>query len=198
MLWTLPYILYTHPASAAVMWYRFGSAAWRFGIPVIKQVWQLTYLLGVPLVRMYSGVQIQPQTIIEPGLAIMHFGGVVITRDCRIGPNCLLYHNVNMVTMKRGQGPRIGANFYAGVGTTIIGDVIIEDDVTCGAGSVVTRSIPRDAIVAGVPARILRFRQEGENNAENKTARWRPPEWMEWPDGKMAAETMTSDSAHGQ
>ena len=38
------------------------------------------------------------------------------------------------------------------VGAIIMGDVTIEDNVTCGAGSLVTRSVPRDAVVAGVPA----------------------------------------------
>jgi serine O-acetyltransferase len=135
----------------------------------------------MPLVRVFTGVQIQPHTVIGPGLAILHFGGVVITRECEIGPNCLLYHNVSLVTMRSNHGPRIGANFYAGVGTTVIGEVTIEDDVTCGAGSMVTRSVPKDAVVAGVPARILRFRVQGENNAENRTLGAQTPGWMSLP-----------------
>ncbi len=176
-----PHILYAHPAAAAVIWYRFGSMAWRLSVPGVREVLQALYLLGLPLVRMYAGVQILPQTLIGPGLAILHFGGVVITRECEIGENCLLYHNVNLVTMKSRRGPRIGANFYAGVGTTIIGEVTIEDNVTCGAGSVVTRSVPKDAVIAGVPARILRFRKPNENNADNQTAPVARPKWMPAP-----------------
>jgi len=179
LIW--PYILYAHPAAAAVIWYRFGSMAWRLAVPVVRQLLQVVYAVGMPFVRMYSGVQIQPQTRIEPGLAILHFGGVVITRECEIGKECLLYHNVSVVTMKSQRGPRIGANFYAGVGTTIIGDVTIEDDVTCGAGSVVTRCVPKDAVIAGVPARILRFREPKEYNAHNITLKGRPPVWMTVP-----------------
>lgn len=180
-------VLYAHPASAAVIWHRVGHFAWTLRVPVIRQLLQVIYLLGVPLVRMYSGVQIQPSTKIGPGLAVMHFGGVVLTRECEIGENCLLFHNVSLVTMKNNRGPTIGANFYAGVGTTVIGDLIIEDNVTCGAGSVVTRSIPRDAVVAGVPAAILRFRNEQENNAENRTAPRRPARWMEAPPSTESA-----------
>lgn len=184
------YILFAHPASAAVFWYRFGVFAWRVRLPGVRQLLQLFYFLGMPWIRMYAGVQIQPTTGIGPGLAILHFGGVVITKECAIGPNCLLYHNVSIITMKRRTGAKIGANFYAGVGTTIIGDVVIEDDVTCGAGSVVTRSIPRDAIVAGVPARILRMRLPQEHNADNKTAPWRSPRWME-----VAGKSAETDAA---
>jgi serine O-acetyltransferase len=183
-LWrALPRILYAHPASAAVIWYRVGSFAWRSRVPVLRQILQVVYLLFMPAVRIYSGVQILPRTRIGPGLAILHFGGVVITEDCEIGENCLLYHNVSIVTMKNHVGPRIGDDFYAGTGATIIGTITIEDDVTAGAGCVITRSVPKDAVVAGVPARILRFRLAGEKNVENRTAPRRPAEWMKPPGG---------------
>jgi len=158
----LPRLLYSHPACAAVIWYRFGAWAWRLRAPLLGEVCRLVYVLIAPLVRVYSGVQIQPSTRIAPGLVILHFGGVVITPECEIGPNCVLHHQVNIVTTNYRQGARIGANFYAGVNVTIVGNVIIEDNVVCGAGSVVTRSVPANAIVAGVPARILRFRSEKE------------------------------------
>jgi serine O-acetyltransferase len=179
LLW--PYILYAHPAALAVIFYRFGAWAWRLRVPVFREALLLVYAAGMPFVRALTGVQIQPQTRIGPGLTILHFGGVVITRECEIGPNCLLYHNVSLVTMRSRRGPQIGANFYAGVGATVIGEVTIEDDVTCGAGALVTRSVPKDAVVAGVPARILRFREPGENNAENRTLRAEPPGWMSLP-----------------
>jgi serine O-acetyltransferase len=171
-------VLYTHPAALGVLWYRFGAWAWRSRIPVVRHGLQMLYLLGLPFVRMYAGVQIQPQTRIGPGFAIMHFGGVVITRECEIGENCLLYHNVNIVTMKNRIGPRIGAHFYAGVGATIIGTICIEDHVTAGAGCVITKSVPQDAVVAGVPAQILRFRGPDEDPTENRTSRNRPGEWL--------------------
>ena len=45
---------------------------------------------------------------------------------------------------------------------TIVGNLVIEDNVICGAGSVITKSVPADAIISGVPAKILRFRRENE------------------------------------
>jgi serine O-acetyltransferase len=185
-LWqVLPRILYTHPASWAVIWYRLGSRAWRLRTPVLKQLLQLIYLIGMPAVRFYSGVQLQPTTRIGPGLAIMHFGGVVVAPECRIGDNCLLYHNVSIVTMRNRQGPQIGNNFYAGVGTTIIGSLIIEDNVTAGAACVITKSVPEGAVVAGVPARIIRYREPGENPAENKTLPDHQAEWLTAPPKSM-------------
>lgn len=174
-------VVIAHPASVAVIWHRLGHFAWQCDIPLARQLLQAVYVLALPFVRMYSGVQIQPVTKIGPGLAIMHFGGVIITRECEIGENCLLFHNVSLVTMRNNRGPTIGANFYAGVGTILVGDLAIEDNVTCGAGSVVTRSIPRNAVVAGVPARILRYRHDSEDNSENLTSPRREPRWMDPP-----------------
>jgi serine O-acetyltransferase len=196
--WVLPRVLYAHPAALAVIWYRLGSAIWRVRLPVARQLLQLVYLVGMPLVRVYSGVQIQPRTEIGPGLAILHFGGVVITRDCTIGANCLLYHNVSIVTMRNQRGATIGKHFYAGTGATILATVSIEDNVTVGAGAVVTKSVPQDAVVAGVPARILRFRQPGEDPSENRTLPNRPPEWLACQTGAPGPElTRPSGTAKG-
>jgi serine O-acetyltransferase len=177
----LPRLLIAHPGVVAVIWYRFGAAAWLSVIPIVKQLLQLVYLLGLPFVRLYSGVQIQPQTPIGPGLVVLHFGGVVIARECTIGRDCVLYHNVSIVTAKSREGPTVGDNFYAGVGCTIIGDITIENDVTIGAGSVVTRCVPQGAIVAGQPAGILRFRTEMDAFTENRSSPRTARPWMQPP-----------------
>jgi len=155
-------MLFAHPASAGVMHYRFGAWAWRLRVPVVREAMKLLYLLALPGVRLYSGVQLHPATRIGRGLAILHFGGVVLCRECEIGEHCLLHHNVSIVTTNNRQGPRIGDWFYAGVGAVLIGNLVVEDNVISGAGAVVTRSVPRDAIVGGSPARILRFRRADE------------------------------------
>ena len=134
-----------HPAALAVIFYRFGAWAWRLRVPVLREALLIVYAAGMPFVRALTGVQIQPQTRIGPGLTILHFGGVVITRECEIGPNCLLYHNVSLVTMRSRRGPRIGANFYAGVGATVIGEVTIEGfasdvNLALGVGEATVRS----------------------------------------------------------
>jgi len=174
---------FSNPAWAGVVWYRFGAWAWRLRWPGIRHFLKLIYLLGLPWVRLYSGVQIQPKTKIGPGLAILHFGGVIIAEDCEIGPNCTLHQQFNLVTKNYRQAARIGANFYAGAGVTVVGHVIIEDNVVCGAGSVVTRSVPANAIVGGVPAKIIRFRRPNEAPPKIVVGGHGPVPWMEIPPG---------------
>jgi UDP-2-acetamido-3-amino-2,3-dideoxy-glucuronate N-acetyltransferase len=50
-----------------------------------------------------------------------------------------------------------------GSGATILANVTVGENAIVGAGSVVTRSVPANAIVAGNPARVLRF-LSGENS----------------------------------
>jgi acetyltransferase-like isoleucine patch superfamily enzyme len=44
-----------------------------------------------------------------------------------------------------------------GSGSTILSNVVIGENAIIGAGSVVTKDVPTDAIVAGNPAKVLRY-----------------------------------------
>ena len=53
---------------------------------------------------------------------------------------------------------RIGKDVWIGAGAIILPGVIIEDSAIVGSGSVVTKNVPKGAVVVGSPARIVRFR----------------------------------------
>lgn len=50
----------------------------------------------------------------------------------------------------------VGNNVYIGMRTIILPGVVIGDNVVIGAGSVVSKSIPSDTVVAGVPAKKIK------------------------------------------
>jgi virginiamycin A acetyltransferase len=76
----------------------------------------------------------------------------------------------------------IGNDVWVGVNTVILSGVRIGDGAIIGAGAVVTHDVPAYAIVAGVPARIIRYRYTKEQRAK-----LREIAWWNWPD-KVVAE----------
>lgn len=54
----------------------------------------------------------------------------------------------------------IGNDVWLGANVVVLAGVTIGDGAVVGANAVVTRNVPRMAVVAGIPARILRFRDE--------------------------------------
>jgi acetyltransferase-like isoleucine patch superfamily enzyme len=53
-----------------------------------------------------------------------------------------------------------------GSGATILSNVVIGENAIVGAGSVVTKGVPANAIVAGNPAKILRYVSEGSEQLD--------------------------------
>lgn len=99
-----------------------------------------------------------------PGARIMHLGALVrIKKTCRIGKNCTILPGVVIGNKKLdddGAWVTIGDNCYIGLGAKIFGEVHIGNNVTIGAMSVVTKDIPDNAVVAGIPAKIIRIKTE--------------------------------------
>lgn len=52
----------------------------------------------------------------------------------------------------------IGDNCYIGVGVSVLGPVTIGNNVTIAAGAVVIKDVPDNAVVAGVPAKVVKIK----------------------------------------
>ena len=86
---------------------------------------------------------------------------VVIHSKSIIGENCTI---CQQVTIGGGNSrfpgvPVIGNNVYIAKGSIVMGGITIGNNVTIGANAVVTKPVPDNAIVAGVPAKILRIKE---------------------------------------
>lgn len=68
---------------------------------------------------------------------------------------------------KPSERPTIGDNVSLGANVVIIGNVRIANNVTIGAGSVVVKDVPDNAIVVGNPARIIKYQYEKCNSEHN-------------------------------
>jgi acetyltransferase-like isoleucine patch superfamily enzyme len=66
---------------------------------------------------------------------------------------------------------RVGRNASIGSNATILGGVTIGEGALVGAGAVVTRDVAAGAVVAGVPAVMLRLRMDPSNRADVRADR---------------------------
>lgn len=110
--------------------------------------------------------EIYPQAIIGEGLYIPHCVGIVVGNTTVIGKNCTLYPNVvfGAKCSPNGEKPAgrrhalVGDNCVFGANSSIIGDITIGNNVTIGAGAVITKDVPDNAIVVGAD-KVIGFRK---------------------------------------
>lgn len=90
-------------------------------------------------------------------------GRIVIGDNCMIGPKTTILaitHPVDPAKRAEGIGiPKdviIGNNVWIGANVTILPGITIGNNAVIGAGSVVTKNVPENTVVAGNPAKIIR------------------------------------------
>lgn len=90
--------------------------------------------------------------------------GVVIHSDAVIGDNCMIGQHVTIGggNSKYAGVPSIGNNVSISHGAIVFGGITIGDNVTIGANAVVNKPIPANAVVAGVPAKIIRIKSAND------------------------------------
>lgn len=122
--------------------------------------------IGHKLLGTLYHIMINPKTKIGYGLRIGHGIGIIINSNTIIGNNCNLGQFLN-IGSQNGTPAVIGDNVYLGPFVSLVEDVKIGDNVTIGAGAVVTKSIPENATAAGVPAKVLNFDNPGRFSYRN-------------------------------
>jgi len=145
----------------AVWGYRLAHALWNRG-----HCFSARFLSQV--VRFLTGIEIHPAAEIGRRLFIDHGAGVVIGETAEIGDDVLLYHGVTLGgdSMRREKRhPTLGDGVTVGASATLLGDIVVGEAASVGAGSVVVEDVPPGVTVTGVPAEPTeeptRMRQQG-------------------------------------
>jgi serine O-acetyltransferase len=138
----------------AVHFYRLGRQLFLWRIPLLpKRIELIIFLL-------YNS-KIPTSCEIGGGSFFSYGGiGVVLHARCKIGENVDIGTNVT-VGGKSGNYdvPIIGNNVYIATGAKILGPIKVGNNVTIGANAVVINDVPDNAIMAGVPARLIKYKQ---------------------------------------
>ena len=113
--------------------------------------------------RFLTGIEIHPKAKIGKNLFIDHGMGVVIGETSEIGDNVTIYHMVtlggispsvdsdNQRDVKR--HPTLKDNVVIGSGAQVLGPVVVGKNAKIGANAVVTKDVPENAVMVGIPAK---------------------------------------------
>lgn len=120
-------------------------------------------------IRAHEGhISIGAKSVLGQECTISCYQHVSIGRECIIADRTMMIdfdHGTAEVERPiREQGiykrdVRVGHNVWIGHGACILRGVTVGNNAVIGTSSVVTRDVPDDAVVGGIPARLLRMRE---------------------------------------
>ena len=112
-------------------------------------------------VRFFKNLTVHQNTLVCFDTRIHAEAKVTVFEDTIIGPGVGIYtgnHSLHDLSPDA-QPISIGPRCFIGARAIILGGVSIGADAIVGAGAVVARDVPSGAVVAGSPAKVLRFRE---------------------------------------
>ena len=149
-------VIFLYPSFHVMFFYKIGNILWRYNLKFLAR-------LIMHFARIFTGIEIHPAAKIGSNFFMDHGLGIVIGETAEIGENVTIYQGVTLggimpsveSDLQRNQKrhPTVGNNVIIGSGAQILGAINIGDDARIGANSVVSKDVPANVTVAGVPAR---------------------------------------------
>ena len=149
-------LILTYPGVKAVFFHRIANF---FQLAKFYLVARMISQLS----RFLTGIEIHPGAKIGKNLFIDHGMGVVIGETSEIGNNVTIYHmatlggiapSINSNDQRQvKRHPTLGDCVVVGSGAQILGPVIIGANAKIGANAVVTKDVPENAVMVGIPAK---------------------------------------------
>ncbi len=149
-------LILTYPGVKAIFFHKIANF---FAIAKFDLIARIISQLS----RFLTGIEIHPKAKIGKNLFIDHGMGVVIGETSEIGDNVTIYHMVTLGGIAPSinsdsqreikRHPTLMDNVVVGSGAQILGPVIIGKNAKVGANAVITKNVPDNAVMIGIPAR---------------------------------------------
>ncbi len=149
-------IILTYPGVKAIFFHRIANF---FSIAKFDLIARMISQFS----RFLTGIEIHPRAKIGDNLFIDHGMGVVIGETSEIGNNVTIYHMVTLGGISPSiesneqrnvkRHPTLMDNVVVGSGAQILGPVIVGKNAKVGANAVVTKDVPENAVMVGIPAK---------------------------------------------
>ena len=149
-------IILTYPGAKAIFFHKIANF---FAIAKFHLVARIISQFS----RFLTGIEIHPRANIGKNLFIDHGMGVVIGETSEIGDNVTIYHmatlggispSVNSNEQRNiKRHPTLKDNVVVGSGAQILGPVTVGKNAKIGANAVVTKDVPENAVMVGIPAK---------------------------------------------
>ncbi len=149
-------IILTYPGIKAVFFHRIANF---FSIAKFDLIARIISQFS----RFLTGIEIHPKAKIGENLFIDHGMGVVIGETSEIGNNVTIYHMVTLGGVSPSiesnqqrnvkRHPTLMDNVVVGSGAQILGPVVVGKNAKVGANAVVTKDVPENAVMVGIPAK---------------------------------------------
>ena len=149
-------IILTYPGAKAVFFHKIANF---FAIAKFNLIARIISQFS----RFLTGIEIHPKANIGKNLFIDHGMGVVIGETSEIGDNVTIYHmatlggispSVNSNEQRNiKRHPTLKDNVVVGSGAQILGPVTVGKNAKIGANAVVTKDVPENAVMVGIPAK---------------------------------------------
>ncbi len=166
-------VVLCYPGFQAVLFYRAAHFLW-------NRRWRLAARWVSQLARTLTGIEIHPGARIGRRFFIDHGMGVVIGETSEIGDDVTLYHDVTLGGVapsvdsdsQRGhkRHPTLEDGVIVGSGAQILGPITVHRCARVGANAVVTKDVPANTTVVGIPARAV----TGKEQAKAQDSREQP------------------------
>jgi len=122
--------------------------------------------------RFLTGIEIHPKAKIGKNLFIDHGMGVVIGETSEIKDNVTIYHMVTLGGISPSidsnkqryvkRHPTLEDNVVVGSGAQVLGPVIVGKNAKIGANAVVTKDVPANSVMIGIPAKNINTKSEDD------------------------------------